>query len=371
MTRSRAPETIDWSQLWYPGPRRVFTAAEMAEAGQDGPSRTMLVVTLANVAILVGVLLVMAPPDVVGGLMLSVLAFLLASSAAANWVWWRPSRLGLLQASLGATFAPLVVTWLVRSWVPERSDRVWHGVVLAGGVGVVVVMLWFVAVWRAQQIESRLRERAEREQAIEMARRLAAAQLEPHFLFNTLASLQHWVDTGDARASRLLSALTGYLRTTLPMFDRPLLPLADELAAVRHYLEVMRLRLGDRLQVEIDVPTSLGAQRLPPGLLLTLVENALLHGIEPQLAGGRLWVRALRDTAPGGPERVVLEVQDNGPGPAPDPSPRQGTGLTNARQRLQLAYGHPAATLELAAADGGGAIARIRWPFEPQASTRP
>jgi signal transduction histidine kinase len=82
-------------------------------------------------------------------------------------------------------------------------------------------------------------------------------------------------------------------------------------------------------------------------------------------------VRALRDTAPGGPERVVLEVQDNGPGPAPDPSPRQGTGLTNARQRLQLAYGHPAATLELAAADGGGAIARIRWPFEPQASTRP
>jgi LytS/YehU family sensor histidine kinase len=214
---------------------------------------------------------------------------------------------------------------------------------------------WFLVVWRAQTIESRLREQAEREKSIEMARRLAAAQIEPHFLFNTLASMQHWVQTKDDRAAPLLAALTGYLRATLPLFKHALLPAGEELVAVQRYLEVMQARMGARLAYTLDIEPGLERALLPPGLLLTLVENAIAHGLEPQLAGGHISVRARRlgDTA-------AFEVLDDGVGPAPDM--QDGVGLANARQRLALNCG-ATASLHIAAAEGGGCHAQIRLPW--------
>jgi LytS/YehU family sensor histidine kinase len=217
---------------------------------------------------------------------------------------------------------------------------------------VITLTLWFLVVWRSQQIAGRLAELAERERAVEMARRLAAAQLEPHFLFNTLASLQYWVATGDARAAPMLDALVGYLRATLPMFRSPQHALADELAAVRGYLGVMAARFGPRLAWQVDVPDALLAQPLPPGLLLTLVENAVEHGVEPKIAGGRVELRARRVAG-----FVEIDVVDDGAGPPPDMV--DGVGLANCRERLAMTSG-PGATLDIAPRDGGGCIARVR-----------
>jgi LytS/YehU family sensor histidine kinase len=222
-----------------------------------------------------------------------------------------------------------------------------------------VLGLWFIIVYRHQFIASRLRELDERDKSLEMARRLAAAQLEPHFLFNTLAGLQHWVQTQDERAAPLLAALTGYLRATLPLFDRPLLAAADELVAIERYLQVMQARLGPaRLRFRIEVGEAARRVLLPPGLLLTLVENAVQHGVEPLIAGGEVVLRgSVLDSAAG--DEALFEVMDTGSGPAADL--REGVGLGNVRQRLALTCG-PRARLVIAPAAGGGCRAEIRVP---------
>jgi LytS/YehU family sensor histidine kinase len=275
---------------------------------------------------------------------------------AGRWLWQRPWRGPLLQVMLVAGVLSALAALGLRGRLPDRDERMAVSLVLSLGVLLVLLALWFLVVWRAQQIEARLREQAERAHAVEMAQRLAVAQLEPHFLFNTLASLQHWVHTGDARAGPMLDALVGYLRATLPMFHRALQPLADELEAVRRYLEVMAARFGPRLQWALDVPAALQQQPLPPGLLLTLVENAVEHGVQPSLSGAEVHVQA---TAAGG--RVRLTVRDTGPGL--DPAATDGVGLANSRSRLAQAFGDRA-TLRLDNAPDGGCMATLDMPLE-------
>ncbi|MBA4178277.1 MAG: hypothetical protein C0505_17225 [Leptothrix sp. (in: Bacteria)] len=348
---------IDWSQLWYPGPKRAYTADEMARAGSDAPSPTLVAVAGINFAAVAFVVLQLAPAAHTARLTATLAALAVMGSVAARWLWRRPWRRPLMQAQLGVTTAMLLMALGMRWRLPDRPDREGVALVLAIGSALLVATLWFLVVWRSQQIEARLREQAEREKAIEMARRLAAAQIEPHFLFNTLASVQHWVQTKDDRAAPLLAALTGYLRATLPLFHRALLPAGDELVAAQRYLEVMQARLGERLAWRLDVAPGLATAMLPPGLLLTLVENAVAHGVEPRLADGQIVLRAWRDGAD-----AVFEVQDNGLGPAADL--RDGVGLGNARQRLALSCGD-SARLQLSAAAGGGCRAEIRLPFVP------
>jgi signal transduction histidine kinase len=344
-------ERIDWSQLWYPGRRTPFTPDEMAQAGSDAPSRTLQAVGGINFAMLAFVVLQFAPPGQTARLTGLLVALGVLGAMAARWLWWRPWRRPLMHACLAIAAAMLLLGVGIRWRVPSREERLALAVAVAVGWSMLVVALWFLMVWRAQQIEGRLREQAERERAVEMARRLAAAQIEPHFLFNTLASLQHWVSVRDPRAETLLQSLTGYLRATLPMFRRAQHPLADELHAVRLYLQLMQLRLGERLRFEIDVPPALQAQAMPPGLLLTLVENALQHGVEPKLAGGTVRVSGGVDG-----DIAWFEVRDDGKGPPPDA--RDGVGLANSRERLALAGG-PGAALRLAAHPEGGAVARV------------
>jgi LytS/YehU family sensor histidine kinase len=351
---------IDWSQLWYPGPKRAFTADEMAHAGSDAPSRTLVAIAGINFATVAFVVLQLAPAAQTARLTAVLAALAVMGSTAARWLWWRPWRRPLLMASFALVAVMLVLAMGVRWRIPDRTERQAVAGVLSVGSALLVVVMWFVVVWRAQQIEGRLREQAERERAIEMARRLAAAQVEPHFLFNTLASVQHWVETQDARAAPLLAALTGYLRATLPLFDQPLLAAGQELVAVRRYLEVMHARLGSRLAFDIDVEPAAEQALLPPGLLLTLVENAVVHGIEPQLAGGRI---DLSGRCSGG--RVVFTVQDNGAGlPA---APREGVGLCSVRQRLALAFGDKA-RLALGATTPAGCRADIDVPLRLEAA---
>lgn len=347
--------TIDWSQLWYPGRKRPFTPEEMAQAGNDAPSPTLVAVTALNFAFLTLVVLLLAPASQAARLAALLMAMAVLGAAAARWLWRRPWRKPLMQVQFALTLTLLASASVVRWRLPERADREPLAQVMAIGAFLLIVLLWFLVVWRAHTIEARLREQAEREKSVEMARRLAAAQIEPHFLFNTLASLQHWVQTRDDRAAPLLAALTGYLRATLPLFKHALLPAGDELVAVERYLEVMQARMGTRLRYTLDIEPGLEQALLPPGLLLTLVENAVAHGLEPQLAGGHIALRARRHG-----DAALFEVQDDGAGPAPDM--HEGVGLANARQRLSLSGG-PGARLHIAAARGGGCLAQVHLPW--------
>jgi len=332
-------------QWFYPGPLRVFTPEEMAKAGQQPwPVAVDSYVAFNLLTLLPAMLVTRHASDWSTQLQwwAAWCALAAATLAAARSLWRRPTRLRLNLYCYG--LAVVLVAALLLLVKSGHRDRVLseNATVVATLTGVLSAW-WMLTVFRVQQIEARLRELADQDAALRLSTRLAAAQIQPHFLFNTLASLQHWVDTGDARAAPLLRDFTAYLRATLPMFERELQPLADEVEMVRRYLAIMQARLGRRLSFAIAVPADLGAE-LPPGLVLTLVENAIAHGIEPQLHGGHIAIAAARAG-----DRVQITVKDDGPGLAPGWT--EGVGLSNTRRRLQQAC--PTATLTLADAHPG------------------
>lgn len=357
-------ERIDWSQLWYPGPRRVFTEAELARAGGDRPSRTFLVMMSITFAMLAEGVLQRAPEGEVARLTGLMVAFAFATYRGAMWLWRNPTRWRLLMAT--------VTSWVLMSlflaglfWRMDKGPALdWFFFTTMGSVWLSNIGFWFVAVYRSQQVDARLRELDERDRAIALARQLATAQIQPHFLFNSLASLQHWVDTRDERAGPMLASLTGYLRATLPLFDRPELTLGEELEAARRYLEVMQARLGARLRWEIDAEPAALTAVLPPGVLLTLVENAVEHGVSPQLSGGVVRITARVQVG----DLLQVDVADDGPGLRGELSAEGAAagpgqvGLANTRARLAQAFG-PRASLALSNAAEGGCVARIVLPI--------
>lgn len=240
-----------------------------------------------------------------------------------------------------------------------------------------LLVVWVVsraAQTRWQQERARLQLVRERDtaarQAAEANLRVLQAQIQPHFIFNTLAALQHWVDGGDERAGPLLRELTAFLRACTDLFDRELITLAEEGAWVGHYLAVQQARLGERLRFDVMISPEVAAQALPPGLLLTLVENAVEHGLAPALAGGELHLRAWRDA-----EGVQIQLDDTGVGLPASPL-AEGVGLRNSRERLASAFG-ARASLMLTNRPEGGARATIRLvdptpaPAAPPARSAP
>lgn len=332
---------LDWQQWLYPGSRRVFTPDEMARAGNQPWPVGIDHYVYVNLILLLAV----NAHDVnrrSPWLWPIVLVLGWAALQVARWLWRGPTRkrLNLASYAVGFAAAAAAVTFVKKGW---RDEVLADMPLLLAVLTATLSAWWILTLYRVNQIEGRLRELAEQDAALRLRTRLAAAQIQPHFLFNTLASLQHWVDTRDERAAPLLRDFTAYLRATLPMFERELQPLADEIEMVRRYLAIMQARLGARLSFAIDVPPDADAQ-LPPGILLTLVENAIAHGIEPQLRGGHVTLTAQRD---GG--RLVLTVRDDGPGLAPGWC--ESVGLSNTRRRLLQAY--PQADLTLTDANPG------------------
>ena len=177
-------------------------------------------------------------------------------------------------------------------------------------------------------------ERSEYERnALDARLRLLQAQVAPHFLFNTLANVRELVSTGSTRAAPVLESLIAYLRAAVPRLDQPASTIAQELELVEAYLNVMQMRMPDRLQFSIQAEDAARALICPPMTLLTLVENAMRHGIDPSEVGGRIDVRVhILDG------RGRAEVSDTGMGLARGSS-GLGTGLANLRERLQLAFG--------------------------------
>ena len=161
---------------------------------------------------------------------------------------------------------------------------------------------------------------------------LLHAQVEPHFLYNTLASAQVLTRTDPMRADQMLGYLIAYLRDSLPRTEESPSTLGEELERTHAYLEILRIRMGDRLRVQIEVPEALKTVPVPPMMLQTLVENAIKHGLEPVPGGGTIWIIARESDG-----RVAITVADDGRGFSEEGG-GTGIGLKNVRERLRLAY---------------------------------
>ena len=231
--------------------------------------------------------------------------------------------------------------------------------VLLSGVG----LAGSIAAERLWEVRNRLerarRDALARDKALAEAElRVLQAQVEPHFLFNTLANVVSLIRTHPDRAARLLERLTSLLRASLSRTRRADGTLADELAVVRSYLDIQSLRMAGRMTFEVDVDPGLEAVRMPPLLLQPLVENAVLHGIEPSAAGGRVVVRAERSDGV-----VQVRVTDDGVGLDPDTA-GHGVGIANVRERLRATFGE-GGRLALSETPGGGVSAELRFPAAP------
>jgi two-component system, LytTR family, sensor kinase len=179
-------------------------------------------------------------------------------------------------------------------------------------------------------------------------------QVHPHFLFNTLNAISAFVDADPERARRMIARLGELLRRTLDSGSAAELPLSRELELLSPYLDIQRIRFGDRLSIDIDVPNAAGEALIPTLMLQPLVENAVEHGVSRRSDGARVRLTALRQG-----DRLRLKISDNGPGPANRSG--GGIGLANTRARLNGLYGS-AARLELAGTPEGTVVG-IELPF--------
>ncbi len=194
-------------------------------------------------------------------------------------------------------------------------------------------------------------------QAREAQLALLQSQLEPHMLFNTLANLRVLIALDPPRAQAMLDRLIAFLRATLAASRTGTHSLGTEFERVGDYLALMQVRMGPRLQVQLDLPDALRDHNVPPLLLQPLVENAIKHGLEPQVAGGRVQVRAQSEA-----DTLVLSVLDSGAGTATGTADGSGFGLQQVSERLQALYGERA-TLDLRSVAEGGTLACIRMPL--------
>jgi sensor histidine kinase YesM len=182
------------------------------------------------------------------------------------------------------------------------------------------------------------------------------AQVEPHFLFNTLALIGQLIETDPPEAARIHAHLIDYLRSTLPqMRSAGGATLGKQVELSRAYLAIMQARMKERLAVQFNVPDFLGSAPFPPMMLQILIENAIKHGLEPKIAGGRIDISAKVVGA-----TLQVDVRDNGAGF--DMKSDDGVGLANIRERLYLLYGKDGELVIEAPVDGG-ALASIRIPY--------
>ncbi|WP_343629343.1 histidine kinase [Roseateles sp.] len=286
---------------------------------------------------------------------------------------WRSVLEGVLGVVLVfALSAPLALLlpagWADRLYAADRVSE-WIVLLLLGAVLAVAARAWGRAARSAAQRVASERdaanaraELAERDRELAQTElRLLKAQVEPHFLWNTLGALGYLMRHDADRAQRMLELLTTYLRSIVADRRDQATTLKAEFASIDAYLQLMRLRMGDRFDFDLDLPPTLRDAACPSLLLQPLVENAIKHGLEPQTGPVRMWVRA----SEAGPGRLRLEVRDNGVGLQPKPrTAGTGLGLSNIRERLRLLHGDDA-LLRISAEPEGGVRVQIEWTYAP------
>jgi sensor histidine kinase YesM len=287
-------------------------------------------------------------------------------NAAAPWSRPRPILRLAIAVAIG-TCIGLLLTILVKGYslsyvIGQPSTFVSNA--FAGFANGLFVSLFFYLKFRESQAAAAL-HKAEVErhllskQAIEAELKLMQAQIEPHFLFNTLASVQYLTETDPKEANRLLGHLIEYLRAALPHLRASSTTLRKEVGLAEAYLNILRMRMGARLAFTIDVPDEIALHPFPPNLLISLVENAIKHGIEPTASGGTVAVRARREG-----RMLFITVEDTGRGLG-STSRQGGVGLANIRERLAALYGTQA-QFSLERGVPAGARATLAIPLEEE-----
>ena len=264
---------------------------------------------------------------------------------------------------LGNMIAPLFLG-IPRDVFLAMRARNTTAMLIGGGVSAMFVVWFFwnrehIAYLRAEAEAEKARAASIEKQAMQAQLQMLQAQIEPHMLFNTLANLQGLIAIDPPRAQHMLDQLIQYLRATLLSLRAERTSLAHEFAQLDAYLGLMKVRMGARLSYALDLPENLSSLNVPPMLLQPLVENAIKHGLEPKVEGGKVTVRAERD---GG--CLNLSVTDTGLGLDGAPVDRNSTrvGVASVRERIQAVYG-PNADFTLVPNTPSGVIARIRIPL--------
>ena len=286
---------------------------------------------------------------------------------------------------------PLLRRWNPLLWFAPASNQLLATVTPASDSGRIVLICepespawsdWFLvddgtnfenaeAIARAITRRIGARRRSEQASAAQTAAQkelteaklnLLHAQVEPHFLYNTLASAQLLTRSDPLRAETMLGHLIQYLRRSLPNVDGEMSSLGAELERALAYLEILKIRMGERLDVQVDVPETLRSTPLPAMMLQTLVENAIKHGLEPRTGGGTVWIRARQDG-----DAIAITVADNGEG-FTSKTHGTGIGLVNVRERLRLRY-NGTANLAVVANFPAGVAATLTVPTVPAVVT--
>jgi len=246
----------------------------------------------------------------------------------------------------------------VTTMFTERLAGVSITMGLGFGFGCVVVAMYILREKAARDRENLMRAEADRQKleknVLEARLALLQAQVEPHFLFNTLANVQHLVETDPPQAARVLDSLIRYLRAALPQMRESVTNLGREIDMARAFLEINRVRMGSRMTYSIDVPDSLKERAFPPMMLISLVENAVKHGVDPCCECGSITIRAAEAEG-----RLRVLVEDTGEGIKPKKG--GGVGLANIRERLKALYG-PSARLVIEEREPHGVAASIEVP---------
>ncbi len=281
---------------------------------------------------------------------------------------WRPfSRWGwqLIGIVVVIPFAALFAYWITTGGDPQLDTNKLRqmgyaqlcmtAILFAPWIAVGAMIRQREAFARDQALAFELEKSELERKALDTRLRLLQAQVEPHFLFNTLANIQALVDAGSPQASSVLKSLIAYLRAAVPRMHEVGTALGQELELVRAYLELMQMRIPDRLQFALHIEPAASSLQCPPMTLLTLVENAVRHGIDPREEGGRIDVDVwLRDG------RCHVRVTDTGAG-LQSKSGGLGTGLSTLRERMQLAFGGDA-QLRLTEVQPHGVCAELEFP---------
>jgi len=248
----------------------------------------------------------------------------------------------------------------------KRDIRVSLVISLIAGVS---ISYFFYSRGKANALTAKIIA-AERD-ASEAKLRLLETQLEPHMLFNTLANLRALITIDPPRAVAMLDRLNSYLRVTLSGSRAVSHPLSAEFDRLRDYLELMSIRMGERLHYSLDLPDDLREVPVPPLLLQPLIENSIQHGLEPKVEGGSISVRAARRSVGQGSkdksDMLVIEVIDTGVGLSPLAdealaTPGRGFGLNQVRERITTSYGGQG-SFDLSATPAGGACVTLSFPL--------
>ena len=295
----------------------------------------------------------------------TIILGLAATTAFALFEVW-PRRLPrwierwVLQVVAVGIAMPVTIFVMHRLVTGENHDWIvlaFAAILLAPWTALAAIVRQKEAFARHQKLAFAL-ERSELErQALDARLHLLQGQVAPHFLFNTLANVQALVDAGSPHASAVLRSLVAYLRAAVPLLHEPAATIERELQLVRPYLELMQMRMPDRLQYAMNVDPWALKVRCPPTTLLTLVENAVRHGIDPSEEGGRIDIDVERLG-----ERCVVRVTDTGVGLRPSAN-GLGTGLTTLRERLRLIFGD-AAQLRLISGAPRGVAVEVEMPAQ-------